>query len=139
LTPTVVTLSVPARSEYLALCRLSLAGLGSVRALGDEELADLKLALTEACANVVRHAYDDGDEGRIAVSYRVAGDEMLEIVVADEGRGIPDEGDRPPSDGLGLGLRLIQSLTDELEIGHGDDGRGTVVRMIRRLTPTTPA
>ena len=52
-----VRLTIPARAEYITLCRLALTGIARVRDLSDEVLADLKLALTEAASNSVRHAY----------------------------------------------------------------------------------
>ena len=56
-----VRLTIPAKPEYITLSRLALTGLSRVRPFSDETLADLKLALTEACSNSVRHAYADGD------------------------------------------------------------------------------
>ncbi len=53
----VVRLTFPARAEYLLLARLTLSGLARKLPLDDELLADLKLAVTEACGNAVRHAY----------------------------------------------------------------------------------
>ena len=49
-----VRLTIPARAEYISLCRLALTGIGRLRQLSDELLADLKLALTEAASNSVR-------------------------------------------------------------------------------------
>jgi anti-sigma regulatory factor (Ser/Thr protein kinase) len=59
-----VRLTIPAKPEYITLSRLALAGLSRVRDFSDETLADLKLALTEACSNSVRHAYRDGEGPR---------------------------------------------------------------------------
>ena len=53
-------LTIPAKPEYITLSRLASRGLSRVRPFTDETLADLKLALTEACSNSVRHAYGDG-------------------------------------------------------------------------------
>ena len=53
----IVRLTFPARAEYLLLARLTLSGLARELPLDDELLADLKLAVTEACGNAVRHAY----------------------------------------------------------------------------------
>src|SRR5207237_3835096 len=58
--PHVVRLTMPAKAEYITLSRLALTGLTRLRPLSDELLADLKLALTEATSNSVRHAYPDG-------------------------------------------------------------------------------
>ena len=52
-----VRLTIPAKPEYITLSRLALSGLSRVRPLPDATIADLKLALTEACSNSVRHAY----------------------------------------------------------------------------------
>src|ERR1044071_7066156 len=71
----VVRLSIPARPEYIALCRLALTGLARLRPISEELLADLKLALTEATSNSVRHAYGNS-EGRVEISYELAGDRL---------------------------------------------------------------
>jgi serine/threonine-protein kinase RsbW len=56
----VVRLSFPAKPDYLLLARLALSGIGRTTPVSDELLADLKLAITEACGNSVRHAYPEG-------------------------------------------------------------------------------
>ena len=55
-----VTLRIPAKPEYITLCRLALTGLAQLREFPDDAMADLKLALTEAVSNSVRHAYGPG-------------------------------------------------------------------------------
>ena len=52
-----VRLTIPAKAEYITLGRLALTGLSRLQPVREETLADLKLALTEACSNSVRHAY----------------------------------------------------------------------------------
>jgi serine/threonine-protein kinase RsbW len=131
----VVRLTFPAKPDYLLLARLALAGLARKVPVDDEALADLKLAVTEACGNAVRHAYAD-ELGDVVVSYRVRGD-LLEIIVEDQGAGI-DMSDVPRESGLplpdgGMGMAIIRAVVDELDIERGADGRGTVVRMAKRL------
>ena len=70
-----VRLTIPAKPEYITLCRLALTGLSRVRPLPDETLADLKLALTEACSNSVRHAYSDR-EGSVEILYELHEDRL---------------------------------------------------------------
>src|SRR5690348_1725426 len=82
----VVRLTIPAKPEYITLCRLALSGLASVRPITDEELADLKLALTEACSNSIRHAYPDGMVGHVQISYALNGT-RLAIEIVDDGEG----------------------------------------------------
>ena len=87
----VVRLDFPAKPDYLLLARLALAGIARALPLDEEAVADLKLAVTEACGNAVRHAYED-DEGIVAVSY-VIGPTTLELIVEDRGTGISEDDD----------------------------------------------
>jgi anti-sigma regulatory factor (Ser/Thr protein kinase) len=119
-------LTLPARPENVAVVRHAFGGLGEALNVGDGALADVKLAVTEACTNVVVHAYpDDGEPGAMSVSATVIDHSRLEVVVSDEGTGIQP---RPDSPGLGLGLPLIATLAETLELGTGPNGR-TEVRM----------
>jgi anti-sigma regulatory factor (Ser/Thr protein kinase) len=122
-----VQLTLPARAENVAVVRHALGGLGEALALDPQTLSDVKLAVTEACTNVVVHAYGHGD-GPMEVAASVD-DDVLRVVVRDEGLGILP---RPDSPGLGLGLPLIATLTESLELGKGDDDR-TEVTMVFRL------
>src|SRR5687768_4414504 len=82
-----VRLTIPAKPEYITLSRLALAGLSRVRAFSEETLADLKLALTEACSNSVRHAYGDGDgDGHVDISFELLDDRLI-VEVTDDGTG----------------------------------------------------
>lgn len=129
----VIRLSFPAKPDYLLLARLALSGIGRTTPVADELLADLKLALTEACGNCVRHAYPDGP-GDVSVAYAFGQDE-IEMIVEDQGVGI-EEGvaDRSSAtNDSGMGMSIIRTVVDQLEIRPGADGRGTVVRMTKRL------
>jgi anti-sigma regulatory factor (Ser/Thr protein kinase) len=120
-------LTLPARAENVAVARHAIGGLGDVIDVSDQTLADVKLAVTEACTNVVVHAYPAGD-GPMGVRATVNG-ELLRIVIIDEGRGILPRADSP---GLGLGLPLIATLAESLELGTGTNEE-TEVRMTFRL------
>jgi serine/threonine-protein kinase RsbW len=132
----VVTLTFPAKPDYLVLCRLALSGLARAYPFDPDVLADLKLAITEACGNAVRHAYEDeAEDGPVTVSFRVDGD-TLEVLVEDRGSGLvsPDrEWTMPEEPESGMGLAIISAVVDELDVSRGDDGRGTVVRMTKSL------
>jgi serine/threonine-protein kinase RsbW len=131
----VVSLVIPAKAEYIALGRLALTGFLRSRAVEPEVLADVKLALTEACSNSVRHAYADGREGEVEIRYELAG-ETLAVEVFDEGRGfdppVPEPGPGELDEG-GLGLAIIRALTDDLSIGPRAGGSGHVVRFTKNL------
>ena len=78
----IVTLTFPAKPDYLVLSRLALSGLARVYPVDPDVLADLKLAITEACGNAVRHAYEEeADQGPVSVSFHVDGD-ALDTAVA---------------------------------------------------------
>ena len=123
-----VTLTIPARPEYVTLCRLALTGLSRLRTLSQETLADLKLALTEACSNAVRHAYPDGT-GTVEIVYDLQPDRLV-IEVLDDGEGFTGP-ERAPGGELsegGLGIAIIRAIADGFEIGPTRNGRGSRLR-----------
>ncbi len=130
-----VRLTIPAKPEYVSLVRLALTGLASLRPLPDETLGDLKLAVTEAASNSVRHAYANGD-GVVDVVYELQ-DDRLVVEVADNGQGFVHQSrsldDRSELDEGGLGIAIIQALADELEVGKGPDGAGSRLRFVKLL------
>src|SRR2546421_3547178 len=81
-----VRLTLPARPEYITLCRLALTGISRLRPVSEELLADLKLALTEAASNSVRHAYGEGSNGLVEILYELHPDRLV-IEVTDDGAG----------------------------------------------------
>jgi serine/threonine-protein kinase RsbW len=107
-----VRLTLPARPENVSVIRHVLGAFAESLDLPADLIADIRLAVTEACTNVVRHAYHDGETGPIDVVIR-PGQDRLELIVSDRGRGI---GPSPDVDGPGLGLPLIAALADSLDI-----------------------
>jgi serine/threonine-protein kinase RsbW len=107
-----VRLSLPARPENLAVVRHVLGAFAEALRLPPELVEDMRLAATEACTNVVRHAYRDGEAGPIDVVIRPTGD-RLELVVSDRGQGLGPSAD---TTGPGLGLPLIAALADSVEL-----------------------
>jgi serine/threonine-protein kinase RsbW len=120
-------LMLPARPENVAVARHAIGGFADVVDMPDQTLADVKLAVTEACTNVVVHAYPNGD-GPMGLRATVE-EGILRVVVVDQGRGILPRADSP---GLGLGLPLIATLAESLELGTGTNEE-TEVRMSFRL------
>ena len=133
--PVTVRLTIPARAEYITLCRLALTGIARLRELSDELLADLKLALTEAASNSVRHAYGDADVGVVQISYQLFPDRLV-IEVVDEGEGFDpvaaEDNAGELSEG-GLGIAIIRAIADEVEIGAQPGGKGSRLRFEKAL------
>ena len=132
-----VRLTIPARPEYIALCRLALMGISRLRTLSEELVEDLKLALTEACTNSVRHAYGDSPNGgHVEIVYELHPD-RLAIEVTDDGLGFDPDAPLGGGDSLaegGLGISIIRAIADEVEIGPQPDGKGSRLRFIKTLT-----
>lgn len=113
---------LPARAENIAVVRHAFGAFGDAFALPAQVLSDIRLAVTEACTNVVVHAYPQDDAGPLQVEATVTGNELT-VVVRDEGPGITP---RPDSPGLGLGLPLIASLAETVELRRDDAERTEV-------------
>jgi serine/threonine-protein kinase RsbW len=133
-TPSPVRLALPAHARNIAVVRRALEAIAEELALPRRLVEDMRLAVTEACTNVVRHAYADGEaEHASALRVELLPDERgMRVIVEDRGRGLSPSPDRR---GPGLGLPLIAALTSELEVSHGADDRGSRVAMSFAAAP----
>jgi serine/threonine-protein kinase RsbW len=120
-----VGLHLESRPQTLTIVRGILGGLAEVLAIDPELLDDLKTAISEACNNVVLHAYE-GASGPMRVRMFV-GPERLRVTVEDDGVGLPAAG-RGSDEAYGIGVSVIRALTEDARFGSGSDG-GTVVEM----------
>jgi len=137
----VVHLTIPAKPEYITLCRLALTGLARVRPFTDAQLADLKLALTEAASNSVRHAYPGDEDGHVQVTYELHPDRIA-IEVVDDGAGFDPSleaivGGAELREG-GLGIAIIKSIADELSVESRTGTRGSRLRFVKVLAEPQP-
>jgi serine/threonine-protein kinase RsbW len=133
-----IRLTIPAKPEYITLGRLALTGIARMRPdeVSQEVLGDLKLALTEACTNSVRHAYGEPG-GMVEIGYELHADKLV-VHVTDRGNGFDHSGLRPglSDDELmegGLGIAIIEALSDELEISERPGG-GSSLRFVKHLS-----
>ena len=128
--PEPIVLELPSSSEYVLLARLVVSCVGQLAEFEPEDVYDLKLAVTEAATNVIRHAA----VGSFQIEYRVL-PRVVEITVADEGGGFDVEKlTGNPDEHGGFGIAVIRSLVDEV-ILDSTAGGGTRLTMIRRGTP----
>jgi anti-sigma regulatory factor (Ser/Thr protein kinase) len=120
-------LRVAAAPESVPLVRHALRVYLDRFDLPEERVAEVTLAVTEACSNVVVHAYGDAP-GELEVIVEDEGDDAILVRVRDRGTGLKP---RPDSPGLGVGLPVIHAIADSVEISSMD-GTGTELRMVFR-------
>jgi serine/threonine-protein kinase RsbW len=130
-----IRLTIPAKPEYIVVGRLALTGIAKLWPVSEETLSDLKLALTEACTNSVRHAYGNGRRGVVEILYQLEPDRLV-VEVTDNGAGFSELERAAGADELnegGLGIAIIRALADELEIGRRQGGEGSRLRFAKYL------
>jgi len=120
-------MSLPARAENVAVVRHALAGLAERLGMDEASLADLKTVVTEACMNVVVHAYAGIEPGPLEVEAESDAD-GLTVAIRDHGSGIRPRADVEERQSLRIGLTLIAALSSSFEIKGGAD-KGTEIRM----------
>jgi serine/threonine-protein kinase RsbW len=118
-----VALTIPARPDYLVLARLALSAVCRLTPLSAEEIADLKLAITEAANDFVDDSRPDDDEGRLSFSFKLLDDRLL--LELEGPRGSVSDVERE------LGRAIIDATVDECDFG---DGRTLLVKYL----PETP-
>jgi serine/threonine-protein kinase RsbW len=133
------TLDVPSTTENLALIREFVARVAAQAGLNEAEVGQLELAVDEACANVIEHAYGDDKTKQVMVR-AIFDDDTLRIHVIDTGKGFdPTEVQQQDLKDLiakrktgGLGMRLIKRLMDEVHYDI-EPGKKNELRMVKKL------
>jgi serine/threonine-protein kinase RsbW len=135
----VVELEIPARAEFVALARLVVSSFASTSfGLEDDRIDDLKIAVSEACTNAIE-AHDAAETDERVLIRCDENEGRLEVRIEDRGGGFDPETlpEHPPVTDptrlkfeRGLGIPLIRSLVDDLDITSS--GEGTQVRIVMR-------
>lgn len=117
-----VELFLAARAENVAVARQVVGGVGDALGLSAEAVADVRLAVSEACTNVIVHAYENPADESFSVALHVDRP-LLHIAVRDRGRGFNSR-EAGPSNGLGLGLQLVEAVGESVALtelpGHNE-------------------
>ena len=124
--PPNVRLNLDNTPENVVVVREMLLGVGEAVALDSSDLNDVRTAVTEACNNVVLHAYE-GDPGPLEIELYLAG-QSLGVLVRDYGIGLSAESTSLETDTGGIGLHVIRTLTQTVDFADCDEG-GTDVWM----------
>jgi serine/threonine-protein kinase RsbW len=138
--PDTLTLSVPGKAEYVSTVRLAVSSLAAKSGFDIETIEDIKVAVSEACSNILCHS-----EIRSEYIYKVEctlHDGKLEISVSDDGVGFDTDDYKAPEPGClqggGLGIYIIKALMDEVQV-ISRNGTGTVIKMTKARYSDTSA
>jgi len=134
-------MKLPAKAEYVGVLRLTASGVANRMGFSYEDIEDIKVAISEAITNTVKHAYFDEEAGKVRVGFGIYKD-RLEIMVADNGesfnfnqvkKDIGPHDESMPIERMkegGFGLFLIEALMDQVEINNQS---GVIVLMTKFL------
>jgi serine/threonine-protein kinase RsbW len=106
-----VSLTIPARPDYLVLARLALSAVCRLTPLTPEEIADLKLAITEAANDYVDESRPLEDESRVSFSFRLL-DDRLSMELSGPGSSVSAVEQE-------LSRAIIEATVDECSFGTG--------------------
>lgn len=127
----VIRMELPANPEYVSVARLTVSAISNMIGFNIEEIEDIKVALSEACTNAIKHS----QKNIFQLNFEI-GTDRLEIEVTDEGVGyvIKDLAEPNLQDlkENGLGLFIIKAFMDDVEI-ESDVGKGTRICMTKIL------
>lgn len=134
-----VLLSIPCLAEYVGVARLAVSGVASRMNFSIDEIEDIKVSVSEACTNVIQHAYEDSSTNDQVIELKMhVNNNNLEIIVKDYGRGFDlsilgsaEQKEKSKEKfGLGLGLTFIESLMDNTNF-ESEIGKGTTIKMAK--------
>jgi anti-sigma regulatory factor (Ser/Thr protein kinase) len=115
--PTAVDLSMPAVPSTVSSLRHQALDFALAHGANQTVTDAIAVAVSEAVTNSVKYAYEQGEVGVVRLAASVVGG-LLEIRVTDEGLGFREH----EPDGLGMGLKIIASVSNDLDISQGADG-----------------
>lgn len=130
-----VTMAIPSHPKYLSMVRDVVVRMAAMNGVSDKTTEELKLAVDEACSNVIKHAYHGNTGRKIVVTFNVTPKKFMVVIEDDgikadqasvEGRSLTDV--RPG----GLGVHFIRKTFDVFEFDQ-KKRRGNRLSLIRYL------
>jgi serine/threonine-protein kinase RsbW len=133
----ITEIKIPAKPELLSTVRLTISGLASQMNFSEESIEDIKVAVSEACTNVVQYAYPKKNSNNLIFITIKQRPKNLEITIKDNGKGFDHK--NPPTRAihdkdihLGLGIVFMKNLMDKVEI-DSKPNKGTIVTLIKKI------
>ena len=124
-----IKMEISANPEYVSIIRLTTSGIANKVGFCLDDIEDLKVAISEACTNAIKHSLED----RFTIIYTMI-EKGLTIEIIDNGKGYnTKEVSEPDLDNLkesGMGLFIIESLMDEVNV-ESTEGKGTSIKMTK--------
>lgn len=133
----ILKFSVPGKPEYVGTVRLAISSLANFAGFDIEAVEDIKVAVSEACTNVVRHGSNESEE-TYEVACEVGADRIIISVIDQAGGYDTSNYHQPaldyssPKEG-GLGIFIIKALMDEVDI-FSELGTGTSIKMVKYIS-----
>ena len=126
-----IKMEISANPEYVSIIRLTTSGIANKVGFCLDDIEDLKVAISEACTNAIKHSLED----RFTIIYTMI-EKGLTIEIIDNGKGYnTKEVSAPDLDNLkesGMGLFIIESLMDKVNV-ESIEGKGTSIKMTKYL------
>lgn len=126
-----IKMEISANPEYVSIIRLTTSGIANKVGFCIDDIEDLKVAVSEACTNAIKHSSDD----RFTIVYSMI-ENGLTIDIIDNGKGYDrssiKEVDIHDLKESGMGLFIIESLMDEVSV-ESQEGKGTSIKMTKYL------
>ena len=126
-----IKMEISANPEYVSIIRLTTSGIANKVGFCIDDIEDLKVAISEACTNAIKHSLED----RFTIVYSII-ENGLAIEIIDNGKGYDTASVRQPDlDNLkenGMGLFIIESLMDDVNV-ESVQGKGTTIKMTKYL------
>ena len=137
-TATEVCVSMDSRPEHLVRLRAIVGRLAAASGMSKEEIQDATLAMTEACANAMKHGSPNGSDGSVSVKL-ISDPHKLVVEVTDNGLGFDVDtlaDPLPEKKSGGLGIALMKSLADDVEFLRSQTGM--TVRLVKKIGGRIP-
>ncbi|QQE72838.1 anti-sigma F factor [Brevibacillus composti] len=135
-----MSVSFAALSQNEAFARVAVASFISQLDVSVEEMEEIKTVVSEAVTNSIIHGYDENPEGIVRITVKIE-DNVVELIVEDEGKGIEDVDQamqplytsKPELERSGMGFTIMENFMDSLEVATAV-GKGTTVRLTKSLS-----